>query len=165
MYSSKQFQSKTIDLLFEFDKIDKSTQLRMLAGLIEDEQQRQLAMLELDYKEGKLVENEYQKQLSTLKGEPWVTVLNLGFGGKAALEGSFELDWNDAFIDDLKNKGYLGVTDDSIVNQWFMEVCRNVAMEEFDGTGNFTADSAANMETMKRWNSSESLSGNRKGYK
>ena len=164
MYTEKQFQAKGIDLLLEFEKITKEQHLRMLAGLIEDEDQKALAMLELDYKENKLTQNEYEKGAATLKGEPWVIVLNLGFGGAKSLEGSFELDWNEFFVDSLRASGYVGPTDDAIVNQWFMEVCRNIAMEEFDGTGDFTADSAANLETMKRWNSSESLAGGRKGY-
>jgi hypothetical protein len=163
-YSEKEFQKKTIDLLAEFSKIDKPTQLRMLANLIEDSKQKELALTELDYKEGKLTDTQYQKQLATLKGEPWVTVLNVGFGGKASLEGSFELDWNEFFVENLRANGYVAPTDDAIVNQWFMEVCRNIAMEEFDGTGDFTADSAANLETMKRWNSSESFANGRKGY-
>lgn len=162
--TEKEFAKKVIDIDFEFGKIDKNTQLRKLVELIEDEQQRKLATLELDMKEGKITDTEYQKQSATLKGEPWVTVVNLGFGGKASLEGSFELDWNDQFIEDLKSKGYNATTPDAIVNQWFMEVCRNVALEEFDGTGDFTADSAANLETVRRWNSSESYGGGRKGY-
>lgn len=162
--TEKEFAKKLIDIEFEFGKIDKNTQLRKLVDLIEDEQQRKLATLELDFKEGKISDTEYQKQTATLKGEPWVTVLNLGFGGKNSLEGSFELDWNDQFIEDLKSKGYNATTPDAIVNQWFMEVCRNVALEEFDGTGDFTADSAANLETMRRWNSPESYGSGRKGY-
>ena len=164
MFTAKQFIAKGIDLLLEFGKIDKSQHLRMLADLIEDEGQKALAMLELDYKEQKLTQTEYEKGTATLKGEPWVIVLNLGFGGSKSLEGSFELDWNEFFVDSLRASGYVGPTDDAIVNQWFMEVCRNIAMEEFDGTGDFTSDSAANLETMKRWNSSESLGGGRKGY-
>lgn len=162
--SAKEFKQKLIDLDFKYNKIDKPTQLRQLVDLIEDKDQKALATLELDFKEGKINQTEYEKQSATLKGEPWVTVISLGFGGKSALEGSFELDWNDYFIEDLKSKGYNAVSPDAIVNQWFMEVCRNVALEEFDGQGNFTADSAANLETVKRWNSSESIGGGRKGY-
>lgn len=164
MYTEKQFKAKTIDLLLEFGKVDKPTHLRMLADLIEDDQQKALAILELDYKENKITQTEYDKSTATLKGEPWVIVLNLGFSGTKSLEGSFELDWNEFFVESLRAGGYTGPTDDAIVNQWFMEVCRNIAMEEFDGTGDFTSDSAANLETMKRWNSSESFANGRKGY-
>ena len=165
MYSTKEFKTRLIDLLFKHGKIDKKGQMRRLVELIEDEQQKALATLELDFKEGIITDTQYQKSMATLKKEPWITVLNVGFDGKAALEGSFELDWNEYFITDLESKGYVGPTPDSIVNQWFMEVCRNVAMEEFDGTGDFTSDSAANLETMKRWNSSETIPGNRKGHR
>lgn len=162
--TSKEYEKRIIDIEFKHGKITKHEQLRSLCNLIEDEKQRTLALLELDFKEGKLSINEYQKQTATLNNEPWVIVLNLGIGGKTALEGSFELDWNDFFIEDLKSKGYVGPSPDHIVNQWFMEVCRTIALEEFDGTGDFTADSAANMEAVKRWGASESFSNGRKGY-
>ena len=164
LYTEKVFKTKSIDLLLEFNKITKNEHLRMLAELIEDSKTRQIALLELDYKENKITDTEYNKQTATIKEVPWVTVLNLGFGGANSLEGSFELDWNDFFIEDLRSKGYVGHSDDAIVNQWFMEVCRNIAMEEFDGTGDFTADSAANLEAVRRWNSVESSSDGRKGY-
>ena len=90
----------------------------------------------------------------------------MDFGKSTSLEGSFELDWNDAFVEKLKSEGYVGPSADHLVNQWFMEVCRNVALEEFDGTGDFTADSEANLEAMKRWSfETEVYKDGRKGYK
>lgn len=163
-YTEKDYNKKLIDIDFEFGKIDKNTQMYKLIELIEDEHQRELAMTELEFQTGKLTDNQYQKKIATLSKQPWVTVINMDFGGKQSLEGSFELDWNEYFVESLKNSGYQGPTPDAIVNQWFMEVCRNVAMEEFDGTGDFASDSAANLETVKRWNSSESYSNGRKGY-
>ncbi len=163
-FTETKYQQKLIDLEFQYDMIDKATQMRRLTALIEDESQRTLATLELDYKEGIITDTEYQKQTATYKKEPWVTVLSMDFGGQQSLEGSFELDWNDYFVEKLIKDGYQGPTPDSIVNQWFMNVCKNVALEEFDGTGNFNADSDANFETMKRWNSSESYDNGRKGY-
>jgi len=159
------FKRKMAELELKYDRITKAHYHRCLADLIEDKGQKDLALLELDLRDGKIGSLEYEKRSASLKGEPWVNVVSMDFGGKTALEGSFELDWNELFVDKLKEAGYAGPTPDSIVNQWFMEVCRNVAMEEFDGTGDFTADSAANLETMKRWNSSESLDKGRKGYK
>ena len=119
----------------------------------------------MDLKEGKINETQYAKQHATLKNEPWVTVLQLGFGGDKSLEGNFELDWNDQFVDHLKASGYNGSTPDLIVNEWFMTVCKNIALEEFDGTGDFAADAEANMEAVRRWGSTESYTDNRKGYK
>ena len=158
------YKRKMLELEFKHGRVSEERYHRYLTELIKDPAQKALAILELDYREGKVKEIEYSKQLATLKNEPWVTVLSMEFGGKGALEGSFELDWNEQFVEKLKAAGYVGPTPDNIVNQWFMEVCRNIAMEEFDGTGDFTADSEANLEAMKRW-SSESFPEGRKGYK
>lgn len=158
------YKRKSLEIELRYNKISKSEYHRSLVELITDPKQRTLALLELDHKEGKIADVDYDKQTATLKGEPWVTVLNMDFAGKTSLEGSFELDWNEHFVEKLKKEGYAGPTPDAIVNQWFMEVCRNVALEEFDGTGDFTADSEANLQAMKRWNS-ESFPEGRKGYK
>lgn len=165
MFTPVQYQTKTFDLLLEFGKIDTAEYQRLVVSLIENKDQKELALLELDFKEGKLTDHEYQKKTATLKGLPFITVLSMDFNGAKSLEGSFELDWNELFVEDLQAKGYIGGTPDNIVNQWFMEVCRNVALEEFDGTGDFTADSAANLDAVRRWNSSESLADGRKGFK
>jgi hypothetical protein len=154
------------ELRYKHKKIDEAQYHKELAALIQDEKQRTLALLEIDYREGKIGEIEYNKQLATIKGEPWVNVVNMDFTKASSLEGSFELDWNEHFVEKLKAEGYTGPTPDNIVNQWFMELCRNIALEEFDGTGNFTPDSEANLEAVKRWsNEKESFPMGRKGYK
>lgn len=151
--SEKDYQIKVIEWSKKHGLINEIEYLRKLAELVEDETKRNLMMLDLDYREGKVKQLDYEKKSATLRGEPWVNVVEMNFGGNKSLEGSFELDWNEHFVESLKKEGYQGATPDSIVNQWFMEVCRNVALEEFDGTGNFTADSEANLEAVKRWSS------------
>jgi len=158
------------DLELRRGVIDKDEYDHLLLTLIKDDGERKQALLNLKKEQGKITELEHGKQTATLKGEPWVTVLSMDFGGKKSLEGSFELDWNELFVENLKKEGYEGPTPDSIVNQWFMEVCRNVALEEFDGTGDFTADSDANMEAMRRWNANDNstpkaFGEGRRGYK
>jgi hypothetical protein len=164
-YTPDEYSRKLLDLKRTYNKISPSEWDRAVVALIRSDKQRALATLELDNKDGKIVGSEYDKQLATLKGEPWVNVVNMDFTKKSSLEGSFELDWNEPFVEKLKSEGYSGPSPDNIVNQWFMELCRNIAMEEFDGTGDFTADSEANLEAVKRWSSdSESLGKGRKGY-
>jgi len=145
------FDKKMLDLELEFGRMTQEEYNRALVDLIKDDKQRALAALELDHREGVINQTEYEKQVATAKGEPWVTVLNMEFGGDKMLEGAFELDWNEFFVEELKKAGYVGPTPDHIVNQWFMEISKNVALQEFDGTGNFNADADANLETMKRW--------------
>ena len=161
-----EWHRKAWEIEVKHERMSVSTFERNLISQIKDDKQRQLAELELDRKEGKLQELDYNKRLATLKGEPWVTVINMDFTKGTSLEGSFELDWNEFFVEKLKREGYNAATPEATVNMWFMELCRNVALEEFDGTGNFTADSEANLETFKRWNStSDSLQDGRKGYR
>lgn len=160
------YKRKIADLELKYKRVDEEHYHRCLADLIKDPIQKELAVTELDKREGKLTDLEYAKKIATLKDEPWVTVIDMNFSKSNSLEGSFELDWNQPFVDKLTAEGYTGPTPDNIVNQWFMELCRNIAMEEFDGNGDFTADSAANLETMKRWSSEkESFGKGRKGYK
>ena len=163
-YTEDQFKRVVLDLKVRHKKITESEYLRSCANLIEDPKQKSLALLELDHREGKISQIEYEKQTATLNGEAWVTVLGFDMAKKSSLEGSLELDWNDYFVEKLKSEGYQGVTSETIVNQWFMELCRNVALEEFDGLGDFTPDSEANLDAVKRW-SQEPLSNGRKGYR
>lgn len=162
-YDKEDIDRLILELDLKYEKISKQEYNRNLLNFIKDEKQAALAALELDYKEGNINSVEYDKESATIRKEPWVTVLNMDFGGKNSLEGSFELDWNEYFVEKLKKEGYTGPTPDNIVNQWFMEVCRNIAMEEFDGTGDFSSDSQANLDTVRRWNS-EIISKGRKGY-
>lgn len=152
-------------ILRKHEKITQREYSERYVGLIKDEKQRKIAMLELDKSDGLISDLEYQKNVATINEEPWVTVINMDFSNGKSTEGSFELDWNDFFIEKLRKDGYSGPTDDVIVNTWFMELCKNIALEEFDGTGNFTADSEANLEAFKRWNSTETLNDGKKGYK
>ena len=161
--TSDEFHKKYIAIEFKYGKIDEATQNRMLANLIHDEKSKEQALLELDFKERKISETEYQKRCATIKDEPWVTVIKLEFGGDKSLEGGFELDWNDKFIEHLTEAGYGGHTPEDIVNHWFMTICKNIALEEFDGTGNFTADAEANLETIERWHS-EPLAGGKRSH-
>ena len=75
------------------------------------------------------IENEKQREkaLATLDNEPWVSDLSFEFADPAHPSiGSMELDWNDQFIQLLKDNGYSGREDSDIVDLWFRDVCRGV---------------------------------------
>lgn len=71
-----------------------------------------------------------QKDLATQNKEPWVAVLNTHVNKENIRNGFFELDWNEYFVLQLRSAGYRGESDEDIVNQWFTELCKNVAAEE-----------------------------------
>ena len=72
------------------------------------------------------------KEIATEKGEPYISVLSVDIDKKNLSNGSFELDWNDAFIKDLRAAGYPGKTDEDVVDLWFRGICRNVLAETYE---------------------------------
>ena len=94
---------------------------------------------DLDLQYGKINKDERDKQLATADNEPYVKVLQVDFDQKQPNIGSFELDWNEPFIETLAKSGYTGSTPEQIIDTWFNDVCRNILMEEFNDK-NFVAD-------------------------
>jgi uncharacterized membrane protein YdbT with pleckstrin-like domain len=69
------------------------------------------------------------KEVATQKKEPWVGVLDTHVNKENVRNGFFELDWNEYFVVQLKSAGYVGESDEEIVDKWFQELCRNVGAE------------------------------------
>jgi hypothetical protein len=69
------------------------------------------------------------KELATENKEPWVAVLDTHVNKDNIRNGFFELDWNEYFVLQLKTNGYQGDTEESIVDQWFQDLCRNIGSE------------------------------------
>ncbi len=68
--------------------------------------------------------------------EPIVKVLNLNVNPQNPRNGFFELDWNDEFVNMLKQAGYLGASEEEIVDRWFQTLCRTIGNEQgIDVTG------------------------------
>ena len=68
--------------------------------------------------------------------EPWVKVLNMNVNPDNPRNGFFELDWNTAFVDNLKSHGYQGQTEEEIVDRWFQTLCNTIGNEQgIDVTG------------------------------
>lgn len=75
------------------------------------------------------------KEKATQAGEPYINVLSMDVDHTNIHTGAFELDWNDKFILNLIKVGYKmrdDDTDDVIVDRWFQNVCRNIALEMYE---------------------------------
>ena len=70
-----------------------------------------------------------EKDLATSAGEPWVSVVKMGIDPENVVQGFFELDWNDEFVQMLSEAGITGASDEDIVNKWFNGVCRTVLLD------------------------------------
>jgi len=72
------------------------------------------------------------KERANALGEPYIAVLETHVNKENLRNGFFELDWNDAFVLQLKQQGYGfdGDPDEEIVDRWFRTLCKDVANEE-----------------------------------
>lgn len=96
----------------------------------ETDEEKSVAEIEIDIKNGKLSQSEGEKKIAELKEEPWVNVNKMGINPENAKAGFIELDWNDHFVAMLHDNGYTGTNDEDVVNKWFNDVCRTVLLQE-----------------------------------
>jgi len=68
------------------------------------------------------------------KAEPKVDILKFDFDPADPKLGSIELDWNSEFVELLIKHGYIGNSEEEIVDRWLNDVCKNIASNEFQGT-------------------------------
>jgi hypothetical protein len=89
--------------------------------------------------------NAQAKEAATARGEPWVSVLSMDVDLGNLSDGNFNLDFNEVFVARLVKAGYRGKNDFDIVDQWFTEICKNVALETF-------AQDMADPDKRAEWN-------------
>ena len=95
-----------------------------------------IELIKLDYKYNQIDKVEHEKQIATVIGEPWVIIKTLETDTENPRYGGVELDWNDAFVSNLEKHGYgPNPEQDDTVNEWFNDLCRNIALEAYDGVG------------------------------
>jgi hypothetical protein len=80
-------------------------------------------------KEAERVSKLTPKELATEKKEPYIDIQEIKVNKDNVRNGFFELDWNEYFVLQLTEAGYIGVTEEEIVDLWFQELCRNVGAE------------------------------------
>ena len=76
------------------------------------------------------IESKYERIEADKLGEPYVNVIRMGIDPDNVVQGYFELDWNDAFVAMLTEKGMQGTSDEDVVHKWFNAVCRTVLLQE-----------------------------------
>ena len=114
----------------KYDKITKEEYMYKMLEFIKDPVERAVEELDLDLRFGKISDTEHEKKVATAKQEPWVTVIDLNVRDETG-------NWNDYFIQDLKEAGFQGMSDEDIVNSWFSRICRDIALSEYSGQGDF----------------------------
>ena len=72
---------------------------------------------------------EREKEEATKAGKAWVAVLDTQVNPENIKNGFFELDWNKHFVQNLKDNGFSGNSDEEIVDHWFSVLCNTIAEE------------------------------------
>lgn len=108
--------------------IDKLEQAQ--AQLLAETQARLLAEIAKLTKTAEEAITPDPKTVATEAKEPWIAVLDTHVFKDNIRNGFFELDWNEYFVLQLRAAGYVGDSDEAIVDQWFNELCRNIGSEE-----------------------------------
>jgi hypothetical protein len=72
------------------------------------------------------------KEIATKAGKPYVNIVGIELDADNIGQGAFELDWNEFFIAQLIKSGYAGRDDEQIIDRWFQDVCKNVALETWE---------------------------------
>lgn len=110
-----------------------------------------LTKLAIQLEHGAISEVQYNRQAADVKKEPYVNVVDIGVDPEGAITGYLELDWNDEFVAMLQNNGYVGASDDAIVNKWFNNVCRTILIQEqADLDYGMESESAATIRTISK---------------
>lgn len=74
-----------------------------------------------------------EKRIAEIDNKPWVRVIDVIMEDPTKpTKGYFELDWNQAFIDNLIAAGYSGRNDNELMDQWFNDLCRGVIGDNFE---------------------------------
>ena len=117
-----------LDLQYQHKLIDANEHTLASAELVQDEKSREIAILEAKAEIGEISQIEAEKEIATLRGEPWVRIVNDGIDLVQGIDGYFfEFDWNNIWIKVLQEHGYMGATEEDIIQAWFQDVCRNEA--------------------------------------
>lgn len=122
------FELAKLKINLEHGKMSQRDYDYDIAKRITNETERELALLDLDYKYTDMKEAEYEKRQATIKKESWVKIIHVD------ANGSFEFDWNTAFIDELEEKGFgPAPKEEMVVDEWFNEICKNITIEQYQG--------------------------------
>lgn len=65
--------------------------------------------------------------------EPWIDIKGKPVGDQIHLEA----DWNDAFIEHLRNNGYTGASDEAIVQRYIAEMHKQLMTDQTEGDSEY----------------------------
>ena len=116
---------RLLEIRHDYGQIDEGEYAKAKAELITDEAEREVAYVHAKIKCGEMTEIDGEREIANIRDEPWIRVINDGIDLEQGIDGYFfEFDWNDQWVAALREAGYVGPTEETIVQAWFQDVCR-----------------------------------------
>lgn len=126
---TKDYKLSLLELDKEFEKIDELTYQLGLNDLsnTKGSYEWEMKKITIEKEFGTISLEEFTKKKYTLDNEPYFSVISEKYH-----EGKIEfiLDWNEVFIQKLKEEGMVGYTDQQMVDEYFKDICKQIAEEE-----------------------------------
>jgi len=107
-------------------------------------------LLDIELKHHRISKSEHDRKLADIRSEPWVNMPDIKWDPSDPSRSYFELDYNEHFVQFLRNNGYKGVSDDQIVESWLTEVCRAVAMDLAQEDPAFVSDAVVPVQRKRQ---------------
>jgi hypothetical protein len=121
-------KSELLDIDLRHKKIDRYIHDLELATVGKEGSDLDLARLDVDLSHGKITPQEHERKRADIVGEPWIAMPKISWDPTNPSKTYFELDYNPAFVEFLKENGYIG-TEEDCINKWLNDVCYSVLEE------------------------------------
>lgn len=147
-------KSELLKLKFDMTDIDKTTYHKQKLEIDKEfdkisQEDYEISILNVKLDNGEIDKNEYDKQVANIKKEPWVQVIGIEIDYKSPRNGGcFNIDWNEFFIEHLKENGYTGFNDEDIINGWLNDIHRACLSDEIGDIDEDTSNSRNNSRNL-----------------
>jgi hypothetical protein len=124
--------NKFIKKIFGIDKIEAQAERSLAIAEAATETAKQATEAATRAQEAEATAKLSPKERANKRKEPWVAVLETHVNKDNPANGFFELDWNEYFVEQLRQSGYglEGDTDELVVDLWFKTLARNMLSDE-----------------------------------
>ena len=117
---------------YELEGLERKVALSHLG--LETPEEKAVAEAAVLLKAEEITSSEHDKMVAEATKKPWVEVKKMEVNPDDVKQGYMELDWNEQFVSLLQEKGYVGKSDEDVVNKWFNDICRTVLLQEMEDT-------------------------------
>lgn len=129
--SDKEYQTEVLNVKFKYHLITEKEKEYSQVELMEDGVDKDRASLDYVFKYHEITQDEYEKEIATLDGEPWFD-FDIDYNEETrSVDLSF--NYNEIFWKKLKDEGHPGSNEDEIIENFIRDWGRKLASDEYEG--------------------------------